>query len=163
MGKNYRFDERSQQEFERDIKEHTMEERALFLMWLDLIEKETGKRPTYKDIGCGKSGDFLDDKDVNTNPDFNVDGYGEIEVKFAKPMLRRSFHLKENQVKQYYRRQASILMVNGSQEDVPEFTMLNPDALAAIIEECPVVSWAGFGHKAAYRIPVKKFLWRPLK
>lgn len=163
MGKNYRFDERSKEEFQEDIKNHTMEERALFLLWLDLIEKETGTRPKFKDTGCGKNGDFLEDNEVNTDPDFEVDGYGEIEVKFAKPMLKRSFHLKRNQVKQYHKRGASILMVNGAEEDVPTFTMLKPDALEAIMKECDVVNWKGFGWKPAYRIPVSRFLWRSLK
>jgi hypothetical protein len=163
MGKNYRFDERSKEEFEKDIKNHTMEERALFLMWLDLIKKDTGTRPKFKDTGCGKGGDFLEDNEVNTDPDFDVEGYGEIEVKFAKPMLTCSFHLKRNQVKQYHKRGASILMVNGSKEDIPTFTILKPEALQAIMNECEVVSWVGFGHKMAYCIPVNKFLWRPLK
>jgi hypothetical protein len=160
---NYRYDERSEKQFKQDIKSHTMEERALFLLWLDLLERETGERPNFEDTGCGKSGDFLEDKDVNTDPDFKVDGFGEVEVKFARPMLERVFHLKSNQVKQYHKRGATILMVNGAGEDVPTFTMLKPDALEAIMEECPVVNWKGFGWKPAYRIPVDRFIWRPLK
>ena len=163
MGRKYRFDERSESEFKEDIKNHTMEERALFLMWLDLVEKETGQRPEFKDTGCGKGGDFLEDSEVNTDPDFDVEGYGEIEVKFAKPMLTRSFHLKKNQVKQYLKRGASILMVNGSEEDVPTFTILKPEALQSIMDECPIINWKGFGFKPAFRIPVKRFVWRPLK
>lgn len=163
MGKNYRFDERSESEFKRDIKSHTMEERALFLLWLDLIEKETGTRPEFKDTGCGKDGNFLEDKAVSTDPDFEVDGFGEVEVKFAKPMLKKYFHLKRNQVKQYHKRGASILMVNGSEEDVPMFTMLKSEALEVIMKECDIINWKGFGWKPAYRIPVSRFLWRPLK
>jgi hypothetical protein len=163
MARKYRFDERNQAEFERDIKNHTMEERALFLLWLDLMEEETGSRPEFQDIGCGKNGDFLEDHEVNTNPDFKVEGYGELEVKFAKPLLKRSFHLKKNQVKQYHKRGASILMVNGASEDIPMYTLLKTDALAAIMEDCDIVSWRGFGGKPAYRIPIKKFIWRPLK
>jgi len=160
---NYRFDGRSKEQFEKDIKSTTMEERALFLMWLDLVEKETGKRPNFKDTGCGKHGNFLDDKEVSTDPDFEVEGVGKLEVKFAKPMLNRHFHLKTNQVKQYIKKDATILMVNGSGEEVPTFTLLKPDALEAIQEECPVVNWKGFGFKPAHRIPVKRFIWRDLK
>jgi hypothetical protein len=163
MGGNYRFDERSKKEFERDIKDRTMEERALFLLWIDLVEKDTGQRPKFKDLGCGKSGDFLEDKEVSTDPDFSVDGYGEVEVKFSKPLLTRAFHLKKNQVKQYHKRGASILMVNGADEDVPQFTMLKPDALESIMKECKVINWRGFGWKPAYSIPVKRFIWRNLK
>jgi hypothetical protein len=163
MSRNYRFDERSKEEFQRDIKAHTMTERALFLLWLDLIEKETGKRPSFKDTGCGQSGDFLEDKEVSTDPDFEVEGYGEIEVKFAKPMLTKTFHLKVNQIKSYIKREATILMVNGADEDVPEFTLLKPNTLKKIRDNCKVVNWIGFGWKPAYRIPVKDYIWRPLK
>jgi len=163
MGGNYRFDERSEKQFKRDIKDHTMAERALFLLWLDLIERETGTRPDFEDTGCGKNGEFLEDKQVSTEPDFTVDGYGQVEVKFAKPLLTRTFHLKVNQVKQYHKKGATILMVNGSDEEVPEFTMLKPEALDRIMKEYKVVPWKGFGFKPAYRIPVKDFIWRPLK
>lgn len=160
---NYRLDGRSQSEFEKDIKARTMEERSLFLLWLDLVERETGKRPTYKDTGCGKTGEFLTENEVSTDPDFEVEGYGKLEVKFSKPKLARVFHLKVSQVKQYLKQDATILMVNGTEKSVPEFTMLKPDALKRISEECEVVNWCGFGYKPAYRISVKQFLWRPLK
>ena len=140
-----------------------MEERALFLLWLDLIERETGSRPRFEDTGCGKSGDFLEDKKVSTDPDFSVEGYGLIEVKFAKPLLTRNFHLKENQVKAYHKKGASVLMVNGSDEEVPTFTILKPETLQSIMDDCKVIPWKGFGWKAAYRIPVKRFLWRNIK
>lgn len=162
MGKNYRFDQRTKAQFKKDIKNHTMAERALFMMWLDLIEHQTGERPNFKDTGCGQDGEYLENKKVNTSPDFEVEGYGEIEVKFAKPMLKRSFHLKENQLKQYCKRGASVLMINGAEEDVPTFTILKPRALKKIMKECDVVPWQGFGGKPAYRIDVNRYVWRPL-
>lgn len=160
---NYRFDDRSEEQFKKEIKERTFEERALFLRWLDLVEKETGKRPSYIDTGCGKTGDFLEDEEVSTDPDFKVEGYGHVEVKFSKPMLRRVFHLKESQVKSYLKKKATILMVNGAGEDVPEFTILKPKTLKEIANICEIVFWKGFGGKPSYRIPVNKFVWRPLK
>lgn len=160
---NYRFDSRSEAEFKKDIKASTMTERSLFLLWLDLIEKETGKRPQYKDTGCGKSGEFLKDEEVSADPDFDVDGYGSIEVKFSKPMLTKMFHLKTGQVKQYQKKNTTILMVNGTDQDVPMFTMIKPEALAKIAESCDIVPWVGFGGKNAYRIPVDMFIWRPIK
>lgn len=160
---NYRFDERSEEQFKHDIRDRTMEERSLFLLWLDLLEKDTGKRPHYKDTGCGKTGDFLEDGQVSTDPDFEVEGFGHVEVKFSKPRLKTVFHLKASQVKQYVKQGATILMVIGTEEDVPEFTMLKPDALKRIVDSCSIVNWKGFGHKPAYRISVKQFLWRPLK
>lgn len=162
MSKDYRLDERSEDEFRRDIRERTLQERSLFIRWLDMMEKKTGTRPVYKDTGCGKTGEYLEDKDVSMAPDFEVEGHGKIEVKFAKPMLKRVFHLKVGQVKSYCKEGAIILMVNGADSDVPTFTMLDNNALASIIEDCPIVRWRGFGNKPAYRIPVDKFLWRSL-
>jgi hypothetical protein len=161
--KKYRFDDRTEKEFRKDIKDRTLQERSLFLLWLDLIESKTGKRPTYQDTGCGKTGEFLEDKDVSTAPDFEVDGYGKLEVKFSKPMLDRVFHLKAGQVKSYKESGATILMVNGADSETPKFTLLTTEALASVVEDCRVVSWAGFGGKMSYRIPVDKFIWRDLK
>lgn len=160
---NYRFDDRSEAEFKKDIKQHTMTERALFLLWLDLVEKDTGKRPTYEDSGCGKDGKFLEDKEVSTDPDFEVEGYGFVEVKFAKQILTRDFHLKVNQVLSYCKKQTTILMVNGADEEVPTFTMLKPDVLKQISEDCKSIPWRGFGGKLSYKISVKRFIWRPIK
>jgi hypothetical protein len=160
---NYRHDDRSPEQFAKDIKAHTMEERALFLLWLDLVEKETGKRPTYKDTGCGKTGDVLDDKDVSTDPDFEVEGYGLVEIKFSKPLLNKFFHLKTSQVKQYCQKNAMILFVHGTETKSPVFTMLKQDALKSIMKECKIVNWLGFGYKPSYRVPIGKFIWRPLK
>jgi len=159
---NYRFDKRTKEEFEKDIKERTLLERSLFIAWLDLVEKETGSRPEFTDTGCGKDGELLEDKDVNTNPDFHVDGYGKVEVKFANPMIRKFFHLKINQVKSYVKKDATILMINGAGEEIPEFTMIKKPALERIMSECKEVPWAGFGYKPSYKIPVDQFIWRPL-
>jgi hypothetical protein len=160
---NYRFDERSEDEFKRDIRKHTIKERELFFLWLDLVERETGNRPNFRDTGCGKNGEFLEDKDVSTDADFDVEGYGSIEVKFSKPMLTKSFHLKVNQVKAYHKKNVTILMVNGCDEPIPTFTILKPDSLENIMKTCKAIAWRGFGGKQAYSIPVKQYIWRPLK
>ena len=163
MARNYRFDNRSEEEFKEDIKNHTMSERTLFFLWLDLIEKDTGKRPKFTDTGCGNDGEFLENSKVKTDPDFTVEGYGEIEVKFSKPLIKTYFHLKTNQIKNYCTRRATILMVNGAGEETPMFTMLKPEALDAIVRDCKAINFKGFGWKPAYRILVSRFLWRPLK
>lgn len=160
---NYRYDNRSEDQFKKDIKSRTAEERSLFIAWLDLIEKSSGTRPQYTDTGCGQSGELLADKEVSMDPDFNVEGYGKVEVKFSKPMLDKFFHLKASQVKSYLRDGATVLMINGSQEKVPQYTMLKPPALQDIIDTCKVIPWTGFGNKPSYKIPVSKFVWRDLK
>lgn len=160
---NYRYDNRTEEEFTKQIKERTLTERKLFLLWLDHVEKETGKRPDFKDTGCGNRGELLEDSKVSTDPDFEVEGYGKIEVKFSNPLLKKIFHLKKSQVKSYINKDTTILMVNGASEDVPEFTIIKTDALKNIAEKNKVVNWRGFGMKPAYRIEVKKFIWRKIK
>lgn len=160
---NYRFDNRSEEQFRKDIKSRTAEERSLFILWLDLIERTSGNRPKYNDTGCGQTGELLTDKEVSMDPDFYVEGYGKVEVKFSKPMLDKFFHLKESQVKSYVRGGATILMINGSQERIPQYTMLKTPALQDIIDTCKVIPWTGFGGKPSYKISVNKFVWRPLK
>lgn len=160
---NYRYDNRSEDQFKRDIKSRTKEERTLFMLWLDLIEKSTGKRPGYSDTGCGQSGELLKDSEVSLDPDFHVEGYGKVEVKFSKPLLKKFFHLKASQVRSYQKEGATILMINGSDMPIPDFTMLKPAALQEIIDSCKVIPWTGFGGKPSYKIPVDKFIWRPLK
>lgn len=159
---NKRYDTRSEEEFKADIAYKTLLERKLFLQWLDLQERETGVRPDFTDTGCGKHGEYIEDHEVSTDADFHVDGFGPVEVKFARPMLKRDFHLKVGQVKSYIKQDAMVLMVIGADEDVPKFTMLRTEALEEIVETCPIVKWVGFGFKPAYRIDVGSFVWREL-
>lgn len=160
---NFRYDNRSEEEFKADIKSRTLEERSLFELWLDFVEREKGIRPKFEDTGCGKEGDFLETDKVSMAPDFKVEGYGEVEIKFSKNTLKGFFHLKSNQVKHYFERNATILMIMGSQEENPQFTMLTPKALAKIIDKCKVIPWVGFGGKMSYKVPINMFAWRDLK
>ena len=160
---NYRFDSRSKDQFEQDIKDRTLKERDLFFAWLDYVETQSGTRPEFTETGCGNHGDFLDDADVSTAPDFNVEGYGHVEVKYSDPLIKRDFHLKANQVKAYEKMGATILMFNGCREETPVFTMLKPEDLKEIIDSYPVIHFQGFGGKPSYKIPVSEYIWRSVK
>lgn len=160
---NYRFDRRSKEEFAADIKSSTQTEAVLLNLWLNYMERTTGQRPTFRHTGCGPDdGEFLEDKQVTTHADYEVGGIGLLEVKFAKKMLDKVFHLKVRQVDSYLRQGATILMVNGSDTDSPVFAIISPDTLRDITDTCEVRPWQGFGNKRAYKIPVSRFIWRPL-
>jgi hypothetical protein len=160
---NRRFDYRSKEEFKREIKDRTEQERLLFLRWIKILEAEAGGiTPKYQDNGCGQHGEFLENHEVSLDADFVVDGYGPLEVKFAKPLLKDVFHLKVGQTKSYIKQGATVLMVNGADELVPDYVLLNPEVLQNIVDNCPVVRWGGFGGKPSYRIKVDKYIWRPL-
>lgn len=157
MSDAYRFDRRSKRQFKKDIKEAHGIEDAIMQAWLKLVGN-----PKSRAIGCGPDGEFLEHADVNTDADFDVDGYGLIEVKFSKPKLRKQFHLKVRQVESYLDQDASILMVDGWETEDPTYVLIPAALLRSMIDHLEIVSWQGFGGKKAYRLPLDKFIWRPL-
>lgn len=158
--KNYRADNRSKEQFEKDIFERTLKERELFKKWIALREKEEGRTIEWNDFAVGNDGRPL--QKVNSQPDFEIVGEGLVESKFAFPMLKDNFHLKVGQVDHYIKLNASVLMVNGAETPEPEFTILRPETLKEIQLWSPKVRWFGFGNKLAYRISVSKLIWRKL-
>ncbi len=155
---NYRFDRRSKRQFTKDIKEAHAIEDAIMEAWLAKIGN-----PPAKQHGCGPDGEYLDQANVNTDADYDVEGYGLIEVKFSKPKLRRQFHLKVDQIQSYLDQDASILMVDGWETDTPTYVLIPAALLRGMIPDLEVLSWQGFGGKMAYRIPLDKFVWRSLR
>lgn len=158
----YRFDNRTKEEFERDIKNGTAKETELLKLWLKKIYKTTRIKLTYKYNGCGPDGEYLSSKKVNTNADFIVDSVGLIEVKFSKLLLTNFFHLKVQQINSYIKQNAYVLMINGAETKTPSYILLSPNRLANIVAKCKVVAWAGFGGKKSYRIPINMFRWKDL-
>lgn len=159
---NYRFDKRSKKEFQQDIKEATKIEEAILNLWLDKIERETLIRPKYKHLADGRDGSFLKDKEVDSTADFEVIGYGKIEVKFCRPFLKTRFHLKKGQLESYIKQNCIIIIVNGWDTHHPVFTLIKPKMMDKIVEECEVINYGGMGGKPSYRIPTDMFIWRPL-
>jgi hypothetical protein len=162
MNDKHRFDVRSEEEFRKEIKESTAIEHVLFEKWINWCEVHKGERPEYTTTGCGGDGEFLENKKVTTTADYRVGGLGPVEVKFAKPMLKRDFHLKASQTESYLRQGAYVLMFNGSSDPDTTFTLITPIILEDIVKNCKVIPWIGFGGKPSYKIPVNKFIWRKL-
>jgi hypothetical protein len=161
---SYRFDKRSKEQFAADIKSSTQTEAVLLNLWLNWIERNTGNKPQFRYTGCGADdGEFLEDSKVTTHADYEVEGVGLLEVKFSKKLLPKVFHLKVRQVESYIRQGATILMVNGSESDSPQFTLIDAAALQAITDDCDDIPWQGFGGKRSYRVPVTRCVWRPLR
>jgi hypothetical protein len=161
---SYRFDKRSKKEFKKDIAETSKTEQKLFKLWLDYLERTTGEKIEASFSGCGKGrGEYLEADEVNSNADYEVKGYGLIEVKFSKPMLDKFFHLKVGQVDSYLKQEASILMVIGSSTSHPKFAIITPTTMEYIRDNCKKIPWGGFGGKLSYRINVGMFAWRQLK
>lgn len=156
MGDNYRFDRRSKEEFKRDIKEGNMLEKQLLERWLRRVGN-----PKYRETGCGNDGEFLEASQVSLAADFWVEGYGSVEVKFAKP-LASTFHLKVDQIASYLRNNASVLMVIGVNTITPKYYLMSQDDLLYITENAPCVTCEQFGGKQAYRVPAEWLSWKML-
>jgi hypothetical protein len=158
---NYRRDRRSLDAFKADIKNGALAERQIIERWLQTVEKETGNRPKFTDNGCDNSGEYLEDRDVSLEPDFYVDGYGFIEVKFSYPKLRGRFHLKTDQVVYYLRNNTTILFADGWRTDSPVFTVIVPSELEKLVNGQNTIKFDGFGGKDAYRISTDRLTWQP--
>lgn len=152
----YRFDNRSKEQFKKEIKDGNRIERMLLERWLPTIGN-----PSYEDTGCGNDGEFLDFKDVNTDPDFKVDGVGYVEVKFCRP-IPRDFHLKVSQVKQYVDQNAQLLMVLGAGQEFPKYSLICVDDLKFLLEVCEHVVCRQFGNKKAIKVPAEWVQWKSL-
>lgn len=155
-----RFDHRSKEQFIEDIAKSTKKERILLDLWLKLQEKPL----QVVDTGCGNDGKFLENKDVTSKADFFIESFGPFEVKFSEKLLPKVFHLKENNVKSYIEEGATVMMVNGADnEDAAVYTLINPKQLAEIAATIEPLPFFGMGNKVCYKIPVNKFIWRKLK
>lgn len=152
----YRFDRRSRAQFQEDIKEGNRIERELLDRWLLTVGS-----PSFEDTGCGNDGEYLNFDRVSTSPDFAVDGYGSVEVKFCRP-TPAIFHLKLGQLRQYARYNASILMVLGVEGSKQIFTLISPAEINLLMKECPHVHCSQFGGKAAIQVPVRRLRWQEL-
>lgn len=152
----YRFDNRSKEQFAAEIKAGNRIERKLLERWLTTIGN-----PAYKDNGCGNDGEYLDFDDVNTEPDFNVEGVGFVEVKFCRP-VPENFHLKISQIKRYIEQGAQLLMVLGAGKEYPKYHLISVDDLDFLLKACDHVVCRQFGNKKAIRVPTEWIQWEPL-
>jgi hypothetical protein len=160
---SYREDVRSHDEFKRDIKAGAIAEHKILQRWLNVIEKETGSRPKYKNNGCDNSGKYLKDNQVTQDADYEVDGYGLVEIKFSKPKLNNVLHLKVNQVNRILSDKTNILFANGWLcKGNTTFCFITPRDLNIAIKNADKVRWVGFGWKMSYRININQFKWQPL-
>lgn len=160
MSLNYRRDNRTVEEFYKDIQEGSKIEREIIDLYVDLIERETGNVLTVEDNGIDNSGKLIQGK-VNSNADYLIDGK-PIEVKYCRP-INPVFRLKESQVKSYIKQKARVLMVMGWDSPGPVFTILQLSTLERIQEKIKPQPFFPWGNKMTYVLNVDWFKWKPLK
>jgi hypothetical protein len=152
----YRFDDRTEDQFKREIKAGNYIERSLFKRWLATIGN-----PPHRETGCGMNGEFLEFDKVSTEPDFFVEGIGAVEVKFCRP-VPQEFHLKISQIEQYIQQNAQLLMVLGAGLENPKYTLISVDDLKFLLAACDHVVCRQFGNKKAIRVPADWIQWKRL-
>jgi hypothetical protein len=144
------MDNRTLDEFKRDIKNHTEKEKiAAQILKVD-IEKR-GKKVILENNGMDNSGKLIiDSKKVNANPDYKfiIDGKEtliEIKVHSEKYSF---FTFKECDIKTYIKKDACIAIVRETGRYI-----MSVDALKYIIENYKKCSYHGFAAgKPSYRI-----------
>lgn len=154
------MDNRTKEQFEKDIKEGTAIERKIIDLFAERWEEKMGNRPTIIDNGCGNDGEYLDDNHVSADADFIFEGM-PFEVKFIRPDVN-CFHMKERQVKSYIRQGAYVLQVNGWNTSNPMFTVFSPKQLKEMLRKKPAIYVSQFGGKLGYRIYKDEMNWQPL-
>lgn len=156
----YRMDNRTVDEFQRDIERGTAAERDIVDRYVRYYEKHFGTRLEIVDNGCDNSGQFLTRGAVSMNADFIIGGK-PVEVKFNKQTLTK-FHFKAAQLEAYAKQGASVLWVNGYETRNPVFMVLKSQDLFDIKERLKPVPQIAWGGKLSYVLFAKDYHWTRL-
>lgn len=154
------MDKRSKETFCQDIAKATKTEKDILTRWLGILEKQYGHKPWAKDHGCSNDGRYLKNSEVTAAEDYEVEGYGLVEVKFSYSKLKETFHLKTRHVTRYLKNRSNILFVDGWESNNPRYTVISPDTLERLVAKAQIVPCHQFGGKEAYRFNTASLLWK---
>jgi hypothetical protein len=82
----YRRDNRTTEQFQKDILYGSLTERNIIDRFVRQYETETGRKVRVEDNGCGNSGELLHRCRVNGKADYTLNGKS-VEVKFNRKKL----------------------------------------------------------------------------
>lgn len=164
MAKNFRMDHRSVDQFAHDIKESTLIEKKLMILYVDWLNQqlEPGKdKYTFVDHGVDNSGKYLQDRHVNTNADFLLKRKGKqdrkIEIKFARKNIKQ-FRLKVHQVKSYIKKDVCVVnFVNV--DNNPKFCILTPADLEKSLQTNKQENFYPWGNKPCVLFYTNHLTW----
>lgn len=158
---DYRKDNRTIEEFQKDIKYGNETEQKIIEKYKEKIQKEQGKTLQIVNNGCDNSGELLSEEEVTLDADYKMEDL-PLEVKFNNNFCN-VFHIKESQLKSYIKQKANVLWVNGYTTKTPEYKVLSLDELKFIQKNNELVEFAGWGGKKARKIYQSDFSWKPFK
>lgn len=154
----YRRDVRDERQFSRDIREGHRIERIIVERFAEIVERNTGFKPTVKDNGCDNTGRWMPASKISTSADFTFNGH-PLEVKFCNPWSP-VFHFKVKQIASYVRQNAYLLYVHGYDTADPKYLIFTPYGLREIFNKRQtVVYW----EKECYQFEVSEFSWLDFK
>lgn len=160
---NFRFDSRSREQFEKDIKDYTDRERFLLQLFLDELES-LGMSAQASDHGCDNSGAFL--SSASRLADYLIrlgqDTY-LLEIKFGPSPKYVTF--KVDDLKAYISQSAYILLFYSSKnfvgrhiKDVEKekknllYEIVRPETMRQILLDCKPFRFRGMGNKECVQI-----------
>lgn len=132
---SYRLDNRTVDQYERDMKDSHVIERDIIHRYSLYLFKRYKKTIRIQNNGCDNSGKLLSKEEVNTKADFILNGK-PFEVKFNRDMLD-AFHFKVGQAESYASQRAFILWCNGYNTARPKFAIINPFEVKQIVKFKP--------------------------
>ncbi len=122
---SYRFDNRSKDQFKKDIYFATHLEKYFFNKWLDIVKGSDFINVTsWGDNGCGNDGEFIE-KGNTSGADYKISGELTMRSGNKKPVTDMplelkwvptagKFTLKKGDLKAYVRESANILFIYNS-------------------------------------------------
>lgn len=133
MSNTYRYDNRDENQFKKDIKENHTTELDIAVRLCIYQYNLSGKYPTLTPTGIDFKGDLIKDSNkVGGKPDFKI-GKTFVEITHADTLCKRYFHMKIPKVDRCSKGEYKIIFVNAYKSDKPVFVILsenNIDGLA---------------------------------
>jgi hypothetical protein len=156
---NYRFDNRSKEQFASDIAKCTAVEKELMIFYVDWLNKnlkDKGQVYTFTDNGIDNSGKLLADNEVDSRPDFVLHSpKGKkhfIEIKFSIKSNPK-FHIKMNHVRRCIDEDICIVMFMDIEGKNKRFCILTPSKFKKLLEDpSRIVEFKPWGYKECLRI-----------
>lgn len=165
MGKDYRLDTRTKEQFAADIKAATATEQelmTLYVKWLNTTKGGGKSTYSFVDNGVDNTGGYLNSKEIVADADFKLFINNEfsktIEVKYSinySPQI----HIKINQLLVYQKNKSDIVIFMDLKTNKRSFTYIMHKDIDNILKngyKCKM--W----NKECVRLYTKQLTWQKI-
>lgn len=158
----FRRDNRSEEQFKKDIKEHTIRERMLLEIWMKEMSA-LGVSVSYVDNGVDNSGEFVEESNVNPDYCLTINGVTRLtEIKQNPFHHRNSFKVYD--LETYIKLDADILLFYGLgkniQKGLPDtarWAIISPESMKKMLELPRTRSDFAWGNKEIVIVWMDRF------